>query len=585
MSIKTSSLSACRRFCGVALFAAVLHATATSADVLPDGRLDYGLEGLPIPPAPWRNGTSPRTVQLLGDAVSRAKTLADAVRYTREVAACELASSIAPLKNLMKDSRPEVRAEAIAGFSTLCRSRFTELKLRDAIASDKEIVAAVQAALSDSNASVRAAALNSLVAISGTSEPALERSLAKPEDAEVFRVALRLAATPQHAKAIAGVWSKLDARMQLVAAEALGRCGDAAHAPLAMPLLKGGIPEKVAGLHALGGMKATEERAAVEGALNDGVATVRREATLALAGVVDADSRRATALRMLKDTDPTVRQAAVTVLANVTTPEVLEPVAGQLGDEYKPLYDAAKSLLSTQKDAAVKQAAIALGAKLLENSSPRRQQDGSFILGAYRSDAALEKHIAIVEGSTAEKPDWQLIAQAADSLGRIGRAEAKPALARLSHEAKKAVKSGDGDYRSAVSYAIISSARLGDASVLPDCQVGTNGSAMTTPVDLRAAGCFGIGLIGSPATAGSLPGIIAGEMDPLEAKLEAVKAIGNLKSKGQLKALGHDKMLSHEMLWLAHWARNRSNGEDVPFEPDVVSWRADVSIMDITPKP
>jgi HEAT repeat protein len=301
--------------------------------------------------------------------------------------------------------------------------------------------------------------------------------------------------------------------------------------------------------------------------------------------VAAAEEYRAAAVRLIKDSDPTVRQAAVNVFNQAIVPEVLPAIASQLGDEYKPLYDAATRVLITQKDAAVRDKAIALAAALLEHENPRRRQDGSYILGVYRSDAALEQHIAIVESSTAEKPDWKLVAQAVDSLGRIGRPEAKPAIARLAHETKKAFKATDADYRMAVSTCLVSGGRLGDASVLPDCIAGASGSVLTTPGELRAAGLFGVGMLGKPSDGHMFGSVIRGEFDPPDAKMEAIKAIGNMRSHQHLGSLTLQAMLSTQMRWMAHWATGRITGETTPFVPETLPWRADVSITDATPTP
>jgi HEAT repeat protein len=564
------------------LLFAVLGSAAEAA--LPDGRLDYGLEGFEIPTFPLVNQTSPRSVELLADAAAHAPTLAEAVRLVRELAASQLPVATPHLARFLSDQRPQVRAQAAAGLVVLCRSQFGGGKMRDGMAADAELLGRLQRLAADEDALARSAAVEALAVITRGESRQLGEALAKPEDSGVFHRALAHATSASHAAAIASAWPKMEASQRPLAAEALGRCGDSAHASLLQSMLGEGAAHKVAALRAFAGMKAAKHQGDVVRLLSDAVPTVRREALRAMEFVAGGEQRRDAALELMQDPDPTVREAAVSVLRTAITPAALESVVMHLGDEYQPLRQAAIDALSTQPEGELRQAALAIATRLLEDANPRRREDGSLVLGVYRSDTAFEKHLALATPAAEGKPDWKLVAQVMDSLSRIGRPEAKPAVAAVASETKKALASTDAHFHAAVSRALIAAARLGDASVLPDCLTAARASAITAPNDVRTAGIFGIGMLGNAGSAGMMPRILTGEFDSPEARIEAVKAIGNLKAKAQLPALKRENLISRELLVLGHWATQRITGEQTPFEPPLVPWQADISIQDAPPR-
>jgi HEAT repeat protein len=127
------------------------------------------------------------------------------------------------------------------------------------------------------------------------------------------------------------------------------------------------------------------------------------------------------AIKMLGDADPTVRVAASDLLAAAPTPAGIGPLVEQLGVAYEPLHLSARAALLASGPLTI-DAAV----KLLDHADPRRREDGSYLLGELRNDAALQRHIALMDDK-----DWGVVRQAAWSLGLIGRTEAIPAIAKL----------------------------------------------------------------------------------------------------------------------------------------------------------
>src|SRR3954470_975781 len=76
-------------------------------------KLDFGLEGLVIPPLQILGGHTSRTAQLLGEAYRRQEpVVAKRVQYVAELGQVALPDAAPYLLDAMKDSAPEVRAQA-----------------------------------------------------------------------------------------------------------------------------------------------------------------------------------------------------------------------------------------------------------------------------------------------------------------------------------------------------------------------------------------------------------------------------------------------------------------------------------------
>lgn len=562
-------------------------------DVVPNsgGRLDYGMEGLDIPPSPLVNDTSPRTTQLLGEALRSATTTAAKVQFVSEVGMCQMPESVAIVKPLITDSEAVVRAAVCGAIENLASCPGTTRGLKDAIRKDPDLVTALGKVLAeDTDVRCRVAALDALVALQGPDSPAI-LAAASPRavpDAALVARAIVHASRPAHLPMIQKLWPSLPESTRVSATAALGRIGDPKGADLVVSLAKGDVPARLAMIDALGGMKATSQVAVVKAGLTDPHASVRRAAVGALQTVATPEMRRSEGLARLKDSDATVRQAAVTLLGANILPELAKPIATQLPDPYQPLYAAALNALSTSPDPAVRQACIDVAAGLLDNADPRRQQDGSYILGRYRSDAALEKHIELAATFEGPKPDWALVEQTAESLGRIGRPEAKPCMLKLASLPVEKAHAPQAETAPAIANGMIACGRLGEKGVLPAAHTALGGDPQKMASILRTSAAFAIGAVGTTADTGAFPGIISGGSAPFETpqtRIEVLRAIGNLRDKAHLGVTQATTITSVTERWMAHWAHDRITGQTTPFTPPVSTWQADVSIIDLSARP
>src|SRR5687768_6478939 len=92
--------------------AAKVTPAAAAATSAPDGRLDFGVEGLEFPPVIVVNGHTPRTAELLGEAYRRQEPLVwKRVQYVADLGQVALPAASPFLIEAMQDAAPQVRAE------------------------------------------------------------------------------------------------------------------------------------------------------------------------------------------------------------------------------------------------------------------------------------------------------------------------------------------------------------------------------------------------------------------------------------------------------------------------------------------
>src|SRR5580765_4644141 len=88
-------------------------AGAQSTSARSDHPMDFGTEGLNFPPIVFTNPLTPRTAELIGAAYRHQDpTVWKRVQYVADLGQTERAEAAPFLVDAMKDSAPEVRAEA-----------------------------------------------------------------------------------------------------------------------------------------------------------------------------------------------------------------------------------------------------------------------------------------------------------------------------------------------------------------------------------------------------------------------------------------------------------------------------------------
>ena len=561
--------------------AAALGNACASAGLLPggDGKLDFGTDGLNIPALEYRNATSPRTVTLLAEQLKREKTVFRRVQLVRDLGECRLAGTIEPLVAAMADPSPEVRATAAMMLGNLADTTPIFPDTQKAVLAAAWVRDGLERLLSDPDPSVRAAALRALGAIAGPTCPAIVTALGKLDDAPSHLAALELASTVQHAQLIAATLKTMPAERQARAIYAFGRCKDVAQVKLLCDLAGSAeLSCRVAACQALGQIGSSDAVPTLATLCADAHPTIRREATRAFAACQKDIGRRQThGLKLLGDGDASVRQAAVDLLGANLSPQCVRLIAAQLRTEYRPLFIAARTALIAAKDPVARQACIELAGELLDAPDPRRQEDGSFLLGYYRSDYRLERHIALATPD-GKKADWGLVAQACQSLGQIGRPEARPAVLNLA-----TLKDGG----EVVVQALIAAGRLGMRDVFPVCVGYMNADPENTDPRLRQASAFAVGAAGDAKSPGvkELFRLIKSAQDGLQVKFEAVKALGNLKLAGEEQRFPADSNFGPEYKWIVQWATARLTGHSEPWTPAVSPWIAQTSVTDIASQP
>ena len=537
----------------------LLLATCTIVHAALPEILPYGLDELPIPPGQPQNLNDPKVIDILGgqlnnpDAMERARILA-------EIGSCKLPNGAKYAQKGMSDAEPLVRAQAAKAAGSV---------------GDKTLLDDLKKLAGDSDPRVRAAAVQAAGALGGEAIVATGLSDA---DASVVVAAVG-SALPGNADAIAKALPGYPSATQLAAIRTLGRLGSDKYAGVVSPLLTSpSVAVRAAAVEAMGQMKATASAAAVEPLLADKHATVRRNALTATASLVPAAELQKRAIAALADVDLSVRENAANLLAKSPTADAVDALAGNLASESERLHVAARNALI-----AIGQPAVPKSEQLLTDADPRRREDASYILGQLKSDASIDKHVALLSDK-----DWQVVRQAAESLGKVGRKEAVPELVRLANLAGAPLEGYPPDQApfvvGAIERSIVACTAFDERSIIPVCQKVLPDKVHVAS-GIRAGAAYALGRMDDPK--GKVPGVynrILGDMeDGGDVKLESLKGLGHMKSTAGKKWAGtsrDDAAASGDryMDWIAYWYRWKLTGKDVPYDPLPEPWQAPVSI-------
>ena len=626
-----------RVLAGVVAASTVAPARADVADPLP-----FGEAALALPERPIVSGVDARTVRLLAEALATEPRPRRRVELLRDLAATGRADAAAAIAGAATDPVASVRAQAARSAGTLAAALaedgLAEDGLADALKPEAStpdpssrgagaaggLAGAVRALVGDADPDVRAAAVRSAPAVG---EAAVVESALRDADPAVRRAALASAYTPGHTAAVAATLGDLPAADRVVALASVARIGEADRVdaasvgPAVAALLDGSMAERAGAARALGAVGATGQADAVLARLGDPSSVVRSAAAGALAGVVADPSRRlGVAVGVLADADASARAAAADVIAQTAdgaasggsgsdvSPSAwaatVGPLAGLLGDADPSARASARDALAAVGAASPESLAAVAGAMVprLDDASPLVREAASYVLGALRSDAGLDRHAALLSGDSLDAA-----AQAAASLGRIAPASAGDAddaavgdgLAALVGRSVETIgevgdraKASGGTPSPADAARVRSAARAGREALLALSAVGRGGDALrlarpmiprdSLPTDLRAAAIYVAGLHGDPG--GGVPGpailsVLADPEAPEALQLESAKALGHLRhapAAGPLASLASGG--SPAMAYVAHDALGRINGTSTPFAPPPRVRRADVSV-------
>ena len=551
---------------------------------MPDGKLDFGTEGLEFQPATIVHGHTDRTAQLLGEAYRRNDPLEwRRVRLVADLGQVGLAGAAPFVVDAMKDQSSAVRAEAARSSAMITDP-------------PPSLLAEAVKLLDDVDANVRREAVLSAATLARTLNQrtaVIERGLADPQP-QVVAAALKSAWTPEHGKLIAQRLANVPKPLLADAAVAVARTKSSDDAPSLLPLLEGDVATRATVARALGELAHPATSDALLKLLADPHPTVRREAITAVAKLDRDVNRKPLAVPLLKDPDLTVRQAATVVLTPVATSEALAAIAAQLTEDYAPLHKAARDAMSHPADDAMRQATIRTAVDLLRHADPRRREDGSYVLGRLHSADGLETHLQLLVGDLTQsgKTDWALVAQAAESMGLIGDARATPNLMTLVTAVPDGLMQVPPEQRlaagAAMGNAMIALGRLGHRPALDEAVrlLSLNALSGNVPGPVRAGSAF---VIGALAERGSMPKgikfleIYASPDESPDTKLESLKALGNLRyapAAGGLKQVAETE-LSPQFRGIAHWAYQRCADTTVPFVPAIDRRRPPVTVSDL----
>ncbi|HEV2294452.1 MAG TPA: HEAT repeat domain-containing protein [Tepidisphaeraceae bacterium] len=521
----------------------------------PADRLGFGIDHLDIAEAVEVIEVPPRTVTMLGESMIRERGTRR-VGLARDLGACRSPAALPFLRQVLTDADPSLRAQAVRSAGEI---------------GDVSIVADLRPLLRDPAAAVRREAVLACAALADT-DPAA----AALDDPDPAVVAAAVEAV-RDGDALAGQLNGLPPAVKPQAIRRLAELGASGHAEFIATFLTEDIAAKIAAVEALARLDAAAHAAAMVTLLEDAHPAVRRAATAALT-LVDGAQRSALAIRMLRDPAAEVRQAAAEVLARQPHPDALDPLVAQLDDGDEPLRIAARAALVAMGDVSIEPAA-----KLLAHTDPARRVDGSHMLGHLRSDAALDAHLALLKDSK-----WEVVAQAAWALGRIGRPEAREPIGDIVQGIPATAGLLPREQQAALSEAVVAAARLGvQSATVPMARliIELSPTPQRPPAPrLRAAAIWGFGILSDradKALCDALASIVDEVLEQRPPKVEAIKALGHLRCTSAADALRRlaQSSLDPHVRWLACWAYQRVTGEPIAYAPPIHTHTPQLSIM------
>ena len=571
-----STMAETRRHLVAACVLAILCIGSPSPGAVPEGGLDYGMEGLPIPAPVFVNQTSPRTVALLVEAFAAEKVPFRRVQFVRELGESRKAEAVPTVVAALSDADDRVRLAAADAIYVLATEDSRSQTSRDTLLNNADAISRLKKLIADADPGVRSAALRALSRVELKGE-AVNAAL-KATDQALLSAAVDCATSAEEGQTLLGRLSSVPEPLRPRALAAIGRTGPPAAAQQLAQLATGTmpLPELASACQAMGMLSSADVLPRLTELLGHSHSVVRREAMLALGKCATAETSRQLSIRMLGDSDATVRQAAATVLGRVLTAEVAPALIPHLADPYQPLWRASRDALEHAPAGPVREKVIQLAGELLDNADPRRREDGSYLLGRFRSDHRYERHLQLL---TDENLD--LMCQVAESLGLIGRQEARAGIVALAHvaDAPHAGKKIQAGVK-----AMIAGGRLGASELIPECMsvLAKIPPGIYPPARTAAVFVIGVTATADSPPANSLYAVLQSSYDGPSTKFEAVKALGNLRQRDALEQFaGFRDSKTAPMQWIIQWATARITGQPEQHPPTPYDWTAETSIRDL----
>lgn len=508
------------------------------------------------------NQTPPRTVELLASALVAKPVATRRVELVMDLGECGLPSAVAPLVAALSDDDSAVRSAASRSLGKL---------------GDKSVIPHLIKAFEDSDTDVRIA---SLQAVAGLGDDRVIVRGLRDRDERMFVAACRL--TPSHGELIIERLGSLGVDVKAAAIMALARLREAQFAPvIASHLADQPVSVTIAAIEALSAMKAVEFGPQVQALATHSHPSVRRASIMAILVLCDVPTRQSAAATALGDPDLSVRATAANVLSDHPDPSILPQLIVQLAAGDATLNAAARRAIVACSSVDQK-ACLAAAVKLLGDNSPRRREDGSYLLGAMKSDAEMDRHIALLNDA-----DARLVRQVARSLGQIGdksaSAELLKVVSRFRSGEENTALSEEGI--AAVAEAFVACGLLGEKSALP-LSNRLIPEKLSVPVEIRVACIFAAGVLADEnddATASLLMSVL-NDNSPFEverARIEAARALVNqhrLSAIETLRREGSGNLLP-ALRFACHQAADALSKQKTEYKPPEAPFVAETCIQ------
>ena len=531
-----------------------------------DQPIPYG--PVSIPPAKPTKVIPQRLVSLIATSLAHTTDTGLRVRLTGDLAAVGNEAAKSELLQLLKDSDPLVRAQAVSGLPGSAEGEALHVDpsavVRRAVVAANPTDAVLLKAYDDADPAVR--------------DTAFGQSSSSQTDA---RLAALLARQDSSRQAI--ICRTLAARKAIACAASI------------QPLLdSAALPAHIAAIHALAALgRLSAEQLRPQ--LTHAHPTVRQAAAASLTSLTAAE-RLSPAILLLSDGDLGVRAAAVAVLGEVAAAPAVDELLKQFIPEDPELTAATRAALAAiaERDSYARTAIDSAAAALLVAPTPLLRCDGSFLLGKLKSNTQLSRHLGLLKDA-----DWTVVRQAAMSLGAIADPSAAAPLAESA-----ALAAGINDPTSeqwslsASASEVVARAEAGEQAILACVKlhyapvieaVRPVILKKTASFQIRTAAIWAIGVLDPPQSAAAPLRALIGRSNDIEeipaVIAEAIKAAGNSKAAALRSSLLPLKESTRNLEYsvAATMALDRIDGTQTPIFAPESPFTPQTAVTDLTP--
>ena len=270
---------------------------------VPEGGLDFGIEGLPIPAPLLVNKTSPRTVTLLTEAMVAEKVTFRRIQFVHDLGESRMPEAVPPVVAALSDPDAQVRVTAADAVYVLGTEDARSEASRAKLLNNAEVIGRLRKLMADVDPAVRSAALRALSQVEPNGD-AVKVALQGSDEA-LLSAAIDCARSAEEGQTLLGRLRTVPEPLRPRAILAVGRTRPAGVVEQLSQLATGTtpVPQLASAAQAMAMTKSPDVLPRLTELLAHSHSVIRREAMLALGQCASAETSRQVSVRMLGDRD------------------------------------------------------------------------------------------------------------------------------------------------------------------------------------------------------------------------------------------------------------------------------------------